>query len=198
MSYLENPTEPLIGFRFWYPVQKITPRSVYELVRRGDNPKRIALKSIGASHIWNIGENKSRCEWVMCTNLAGKHNAPTEKSRCGFYSYDRLKTVDEYIVYLAENTPVQRIIGATLNWGETILGTFRTTHAEVPLKTGPRGLMYRAQYSKIIAIMNTGPLAQKAADYYGVHCVPERYFEMACKEFGKKLNSQEAVTWLEN
>lgn len=168
------------------------------MIRKGDHPSQVALKSIGPPYIWRRGENQARCEYpVICDPEDRNHKAPHETGRCGFYSYDRLGTVDEYIIYLAE-TGIERVIGATLNYGEMILGTFRETGNKVPLKSGPRGLMYRSEYSKIIALMDTGPLAQKAAEYYGVHCVPEKYFEMACKEFGKKLSSQEAVRWLDD
>lgn len=196
--YLENPTEPLVGFRFWYPVQKITPRSVFELVRHGDNPKQVKLKSIGNDTFWRPGENHATCAFPMLcgADCRVSHKAPSETGRCGFYSYDRLHTVDEYVVYLAENSTVQRVYGATLNYGDVIVGTFQHTGMQVPLKTGPRGLMYRSEFSKIIAIMDTGPIARLAANHYGVHCVPEKYFEMACREFGKKLNSQEAEPWL--
>ena len=168
---------PVVGFRLWYAVEKPWKQPA---VRDG------RLRSIGSDCLWTGGTLEAHC------NNRLPHLAPALGCDCGLYAYDRLETARLYEEEFDSRFDGVLVLGAVLLWGRMNYGEVVQRYSD-KLAGSDLGLRLRAQFGRVLALRDDGPVTEPAARVHEIPAVREHYLESFAREHGAQVRVRAAA-----
>jgi hypothetical protein len=155
------------------------------------------LVSATTGDVWTAQLQQASCRWA-------RHPAPQFDCTCGIHAFGSLATAERLARGRWWKWPglfTGTVIGAVLLWSEQ---GRPLVAGELALRSGVRGwrptLQYRAPCARLVALLDDGPAARRAAATLGVPALPRRdeagrpVFERFAREHGEELEAPAAAS----